>query len=243
MNLTCIAVDDEPAALGILSVYMDKTPFLEPRGTFLNPLEAAEFLNNETIDLIFLDINMPDLSGLELLRSMQKPPLVVFTTAHGEYALDGFQLDAVGYLLKPITFALFLKAANKARDLLTVRNDRHEPTPESLPAVPDKAGFLFVRVDQKMVRLDFSDIVMIEGNRDYITIYTARGRKLLTLQTLTQILEKLPSNCFARVHRSFIVNLARCDALDKHHIQLGNYQAPIGKSYRDAVFTRLEDYM
>lgn len=241
MKAGCIAVDDETAGLGILKAYMDKTPFLQPRGAFLNALEAMEFLNRETVDLIFLDINMPDLNGLELLRSLQVRPLVVFTTAHREYALDGFQLDAVDYLLKPISFSRFLKAANKARDLLVARDDRGSVS-VSESVAPEKGAFLFVKVDQKMVRLDFKDILMIEGNRDYITIYTPGG-KLLTLQTLTQILDKLPPKDFTRVHRSFIVNLARCDALDKHHIQLGSRQVPIGKSYRDAVFDRLKDYM
>ncbi len=242
MKISCIAIDDEPAGLGVLSSYMEKTPFLEPQGAFLNALEASDFLSRESIDLIFLDINMPDLNGLDLLRSLQNRPLVVFTTAHREYALDGFQMDAVDYLLKPIVFAKFLKAANKARDLLTAREDRAIPALVQRPSNTDH-GFLFVKVDQKMVRLDFSEIVVIEGNRDYITIYTGDGRKLLTLQTMTQIIEKLPSSHFARVHRSFIVNLARCDALDKHHIQLGKRQVPIGKSYKEAVFHRLQDYM
>ncbi len=243
MNLSCIAIDDEPAALGILSAYMEKAPFLQSQGTFLNALEAMEFLNNEAIDLIFLDINMPDLNGLELLKCLRVRPLVVFTTAHREYALEGFHWDAVGYLLKPILFPSFLKAANKARDLLAGREDR--TLGSVAPANPGSGmeGFLFVKVDQLMVRLDFPDIDVIEGNRDYITIYTGDGRKLLTLQTLTQMLEKLPAPHFARVHRSFIVNLARCDALDKHHVRLGGRQIPIGKSYREAVFRRLEGHM
>ena len=242
MILDCIAIDDEPAALGILSAYMEKTPFLQSQGTFLNALEAMEFLNTRTIDLIFLDINMPDLSGLELLRSLHSPPMVVFTTAHSEYALEGFQVDAVDYLLKPITFAKFLKAANKARERMPTRKESPLPSPTPDPGV-GQDGFLFVKVDQMMVRLSFSDIQLIESNRDYITIHTIDDRKLLTLQTMNQILAKLPANHFTRVHRSYIVNLAHCDALDKHHVQMGKRQIPIGKSYREAVFEQLRHYM
>lgn len=233
----CIAVDDEPAALGIMTNHIEKTPFLQLKGAFLNALEAMDFLNNHSVDLIFLDINMPDLNGLDLLRSLQTPPLVVFTTAHRKYALDGFQVDAVDYLLKPITFAHFLKAANKVRDRMSIRP---QSAPAPSPPVAGSDGFIFVKVDQMMVRLDFADIEVIEGNRDYITIYTQNGGKLLTLQTLTQILEKLP-DWFVRAHRSFIVNLSRIKALDKNHIQLGGREVPIGKSYRDALMTKLSD--
>jgi len=241
MKVRCIAIDDEPAALGILQHYMQKTPFLEPCGTFLNPLEALDFLNSHAVDLLFLDIHMPDLNGIDLLRSLKRRPKVIFTTSHREYALEGFQLNAVDYLLKPITFAQFLKAANKVRDFAEPKEEAPTLPKGSVPTPLD--GFLFIKVDQMMVRLNFADIAIVEGNRDYLLIHTRDGRSLLTLQTLSQLLEKLPAAHFARVHRSFIVNLSQCDALDKHHVQLGKRQIPIGKSYREAVFTRLQDFM
>lgn len=251
MSLKTVVVDDEARALKLIVDYVNKTPSLELVASFQNAMQALEYLNQNAVDLLLLDIQMPDITGLELLQSLQSQPMVIFTTAYPEYAVEGFQLDALDYLVKPVMFPRFLKAANKAikqANLLKppiAPQEQSEPTPTQVisetAATPPAAesGYLFVKVDSHWIRLQLGDICYIEGCGDYIAIYLADNRKLLSLQTLTQMMDRLPSKDFFRIHRSTIVNLSHVDTVEKDHLLIGEADLTIGKSFRQAFFQLL----
>ncbi|MCO6485208.1 MAG: response regulator transcription factor [Saprospiraceae bacterium] len=228
-KIKAILVDDEPLALEILSGYAERIPDLEIVATCSNALEAQSALSAGQADLVFLDIQMPQISGLEWLKSLTQPPLTIITTAFSEYALEGFELNVVDYLLKPIPFDRFLKAVNKAREMLRLK----QPA-----ANPEEADFMFVKADKKLVKVNFDDIVYIEGLKDYVIIRLEQDR-VITLQTMKSLEEKLPSNLFQRIHRSYIVNLDKIQALDGAMIEVivknQSKLLPIGKNYREEV--------
>ena len=222
-----IAIDDEPLALQLVSGYIEKTPGLKLAGSFDNPLEAIEFLNNETVDLIFVDIQMPDLSGLEFTRSLIKGPKVIFTTAYEKYALDGFKLDVVDYLLKPFSYEEFLKATQKAVRLISLE----KKVPEQVEANNE---FLFMKSDYKIKRINFNDILYIEGLKDYVKVFTQTSPKpVLSLITLKLLESKLPESRFMRVHRSFIVNLEKIDTVERSRIVFGKTYIPVSEQYKE----------
>ncbi|OFY64476.1 MAG: DNA-binding response regulator [Bacteroidetes bacterium RBG_13_42_15] len=225
--ISTIAIDDEPLALQLITGYIEKTPGLKLAGKFDNPLDAMDFIARENVDLIFIDIQMPDLSGLEFTRSMTKGPKVIFTTAYAKYALDGFKLDVVDYLLKPFSFEEFLKAVQKVQRLIKLEK-----------GIPDQVDanneFLFLKSDYKIKRINFNDILYIEGLKDYVKIYTQNSIKpVMSLTTMKLLESKLPESRFMRVHRSFIVNLEKIDTIERSRIVFGKTYIPVTDQYKD----------
>lgn len=225
--ITCIAVDDEPLALEVIERFAKKTSMLQLVATFENPLDAVSYLNENEIDLIYLDINMPDLNGISLIKSLQHRPLIVFTTAHAEYALQGYELDVLDYLLKPIEFDRFIATANKAYKRLGL-----DKKVEQIEIQDYAKDYLFVKSDTRFFKVNYEDILYIEGMRDYVAIHTAES-KILSLMSMSKILEKLPSRDFKRVHKSYIVNLSHISLVQNNRIKLCGREIPISNSYRD----------
>lgn len=227
MKIKCIAIDDEPLALEQISSYIEKTPFLECIALCQSAYEAINVLNSEEVDLMFVDINMPDLSGMDFVKSLQKRPQVIFTTAYSEYAIEGFQVDALDYILKPIGYSGFLKAANKAQKLFELKQRQ----PETLQTTQD---CLFVKSEYKLVRIMLSDIKYIESANEYIQIHLINDAPVSTLIRLKVIEEQLPKDKFMRVHRSFIVNLDKVKVIDRNRIVFDNkVHIPIGDQYKE----------
>ncbi|PLK42318.1 LytTR family DNA-binding domain-containing protein [Emticicia sp. TH156] len=236
-KIRCLVVDDEPLALDILANYINQTPSLTLVGTSTDALEALSLIQQGKIDLVFLDIQMPALTGLQFLRVVNGKCKAILTTAYSEYAMEGYELDVIDYLLKPISFERFLKAVQKAVNRLQVNGTsagantevnsvsevqllQHEPQP----------NFLFVKTEYKIIKLDLADILYIEGLKDYVSIYTGEER-ILTLQTMKKMEELLPSGRFARVHKSYIVSLEKISSIERQRIFVGRATIPIGESY------------
>lgn len=246
MKLSCIAVDDEPLALGLVCAFIEKTPFLQLVGRYSSAVEALQgLLSGSPVDLVFLDIQMPDLTGLELARILDRSnraayaTRIVFTTAFDQFALDGFRVDALDYLLKPFNYEEFLRAASKARQYFDLVQRVDTPPaatpPAALPAeVVD--DYLFLKVEYQLVRVAYKDILYIEGLKDYVKLYrhTDPDKPLLSLTSLKTLEEKLPSSQFMRVHRSFIIALNRIDAFTRNSIQIGSALIPVSDQYKDA---------
>jgi two-component system, LytTR family, response regulator len=232
--IRCLAIDDETLALDLIRDNIGKVPFLELAGTCKSAFEAMELLREEKIDLLFLDIQMPDLSGIQFLKSLQSKPLVIFTTAYEKYALEGFELDVIDYLLKPFSFDRFLKAVNKAKDYLDLKE--RAVFKDAGAGNASEAGYIFVKADYKLVKIDFSEILYIEGLKDYIKICTG-GKPVLTLMNMKSIGEKLPAKEFARVHRSFIVALKKIKFIQRNNIHIGDREIPISDMYKEHFFS------
>ncbi len=227
MKLKTIAIDDEPLALRLVSEYISKTPFLELVGSFDNPLDAIEFLSSQPADLIFIDIQMPDLTGIEFTRSLEGEHKIIFTTAYQQYALEGFKLNAIDYLLKPFSYEEFLKSAQKARK-------QAELEANSLSSIEANNQFLFLKSEYKIRRINFNDILYIEGLKDYIKVYTTgEDKPVLSLNSMKSLEQKLPEDQFMRVHRSFIVNLNKIDTIERSRIIFGKTYIPVSDQYKD----------
>lgn len=225
--ISVIAIDDEPLALKLITEYIGKTPGLNLTGKFENPLEAAQFIAENTIDLIFIDIQMPDLSGIEFTRMMEKGPKVIFTTAFEKYALEGFRLEIVDYLLKPFSYEEFLTAVQKANRLIRLER-------KSLNKVEANEEFLFLKSDYKIKRINFNDILYVEGLKDYVKVYVQNIPKpVLSLSSLKLLETKLPAEKFMRIHRSFIVNLQKIDTIERSRIVFGKTYIPVGDQYKE----------
>jgi DNA-binding LytR/AlgR family response regulator len=234
MKLKTIAIDDEPLALKLVNDYISKTPYLELVGSFDNPLDAIEFLSEGEADLIFVDIQMPDLTGIEFTRSLQEEHKIIFTTAYEKYALEGFKLNAVDYLLKPFSYEEFLKAAGKAHKLA-------ELEASSQPMIETNNQFLFLKSEYKIRRINFNDILYIEGLKDYIKVYTKGEEKpILSLNSIKSLEQKLPEEKFMRVHRSFIVNLDKIETIERSRIIFGKTYIPVSDQYKDKFQEFLE---
>ena len=233
--LRCIAIDDEPLALRQISGYIAKIPCLELVARFNNALEAQQRLASEEVDLIFVDINMPDLNGVDFVRGLLNRPMIIFTTAYSEYAIEGFRLDAVDYLLKPFSFAEFSRAVAKANSLYELRqNRRPAPEPDS-EVVPRDQEYLSVKADYKVSLVKISDIVYIESEGEYVRMHLADGTAITTLFWLKNMETALPADSFMRVHRSYIVNLRAIRSYIKGRIYLNDAEyVPIGENYREA---------
>ena len=228
MKLNVVAIDDEPLALKLVSDYIRKTPFLELIGSFENPLEASEFLNTHKVDLIFLDIQMPGLLGTEFARMVDSETRIIFTTAYSQYAVEGFKLEAVDYLLKPFSYEEFLESAGRARKRIT------SETSTAPVIVEAKDNFLFLKSEYKIRRINFDDILYVEGLKDYIKVYLRNEDKpVLSLSSLKVMEEKLPSLNFMRVHRSYIVNLAQINQVDRSRIVFGKVYIPVSDQYKE----------
>lgn len=226
----CIIVDDEPMARDVIRRYVQKVPTLHLLGEFGNAIDASVFMMNEQVDLIFLDIRMPQMTGTEFVRSLHHAPKIIFTTAHKEYAHEGFELDVTDYLLKPIRFDRFLRAVNKA-----LPQKAPEGRKSSLPALEEAkpaASFIYLRVDRKMIKVLLDDIIYIESDKDYVKVFTENGY-ILTRQTIASVEAMLSESQFIRVHRSYIVSLQKLQSFTTETVEIGNKELPIGKLYRN----------
>ena len=233
IRLRCIAIDDEPPALKQICSYIEKTPFLELCGRCKNAFEAIEIINEQFPDLIFADINMPGISGIDLVKSLNVRCMVIFTTAYSEYAIDGFRVDATDYLLKPIGYSDFLRSAEKARKLYQLYSEKEVP-------VSNDSDSLFVRSEHKMIRIEFADIIYIESRSEYLYIRTETGKPVMTLGSMISITDRLPSDKFMRVHRTYIVNLQKIKFIERKRIFMqANYIIPVGEKYRETFYQRL----
>ncbi|WP_338870666.1 LytTR family DNA-binding domain-containing protein [Spirosoma sp. SC4-14] len=223
MILTAIAIDDEPQALEVIRLHAARVAFLDLKATFTDAFEAMAWLQTNQVDLLFLDIKMPDISGLEVVNCLPKAPMIVFTTAYSDYAVEGFNLDAIDYLLKPFSLARFVKACNKVLEQKTLRSDEE----------PD---FLFVKTGYDEEKVMLSDILYIEAEGNYLT-YVLKNRKLLSRQTMTELQQHLPAHQFARVHRSYLVALSKIDKIGRQELTIAGHPIPIGASYEDTAAT------
>ena len=233
--MNAIIVDDEPLAQEVLETFISQVPEVQLVGKAANAVEANTLLQAGNVDLMFLDVQMPMLSGIDFLRSLDKPPLTILTTAFSEFAVDAFNLNAVDYLMKPIALDRFMKAVNKAQQL-------HSGAGDAEAAVDEEREYIFVKADKKLVRVDFDDVVYIEGLKDYVIIRN-RSSRVITLQTMKSLEEKLPSSKFRRVHRSYIVNLEHVRAVEGNSIEVmqdGKLKhIAIGKIYKDALLEHI----
>ena len=229
-----IAIDDEPLALKKITDFIGRVPFLELRASFDNGIEALAYLQKEPVDLIYLDIQMPQIKGTQLISILKNRPQVIFTTAYSDYALEGYELDITDYLLKPIAFERFLESAQKALD-------KAVPviTQSSGNAETQKTTFLFVKTENKWQKVRTSEIRYIEGPKDYLGIYT-KNERILTLQSFHSLLDKLPGDDFIRVHKSYVVSINQVDEIEKKRLLIGDQWIPISDTYRTAFFKLLE---
>jgi DNA-binding LytR/AlgR family response regulator len=234
-KIHCLIVDDEPMAREILENHLKKIKAVEIVSSCKNAVEAFNKINSNQIDLIFLDINMPEISGLSFAKSINKNIKVIFTTAYREYAIDGFNLQAVDYLLKPISFERLLQAVNKYLG----ENNSHKEE-KSSEIIQEKNDFIFVRSERKMVKIDFSDINYIESFSDYIKFHL-NNRIIVTRETITSIEAKLPKADFLRIHRSYIISISKIDSFTNEFIELDKKAIPISRSYKKEVINRLEN--
>ncbi|SFC02186.1 DNA-binding response regulator, LytR/AlgR family [Parapedobacter composti] len=224
--ITAIAIDDEPIALDVVANHAAKVPFLELKATFTNAFEAMDYLRQHPVDLLFLDIKMPDISGIEFFRSLSKKPLVIFTTAYSEHAVAGFELDAVDYLLKPFSLARFLKACNKAQEWLQLRSSETKPQ------------YVFIKTGYEQVKVVFDDIDYLEATGNYVN-FVLGHRHILSRMTITECETLLPAERFARIHRSFIVSIAKIEKMERHQLTVNGSFLPIGASYADTLKHRV----
>lgn len=228
MNINCIIVDDEPIARGILEKYVEQVPYLTLVASCEDAFEAMRLLNSGNIDLVILDINMPKLTGFEMLRTLKKYPAVIITSAYPEYALEGFELSVTDYLLKPFSFQRFVQATEKIV---------HQ-TSEPVPAVREEELFLLVKSDKKLTKVFFNDISYVEAYGNYIFIHTGQER-IMSKQTLTQFEAQLPATRFARIHKSYIASLKAIKYLEGNEVSIGGKKLPVGKVYKDGLMNKL----
>lgn len=233
--INVLIVDDEPLAQDVLETHISKLPELNLIQKCSNALEANDALRNHNIDLIFLDIQMPQLTGIEFLRTLSNPPLVIFTTAYPNYAVEGFELNAVDYLLKPISLDRFVKGVNKAAEQLKIKKGNTVTASES---TADATDYIFVKADKKLIKVNYADIVYIEGLKDYVIIRMENNR-IVTLQTMKSLESKLPAHLFKRIHRSYIVGIEKINAVVGNMVEVTEKaqpkHLPVGKNYRDEL--------
>lgn len=233
--LKCLVIDDEPLAMKLLEDHISRVSFLQMAGTNSNPLEALISFNQNPVDLIFLDIQMPQLSGIQFMQLLQNRAMVIITSAYQEYAIEGFEHNVVDYLLKPISFERFYRAVEKAYNLknptapIAIAPDLHPPT----------GGYIFIKVETKMVRVELDDILYVEGLKNYVSIFT-KAQRIVTLQTMKQLEEILPPNRFIRVHKSYIVALDKINTIERQEIYIKDKIIPIGITYSEQFFKLLE---
>lgn len=225
-KITCLIADDEPMALDLIESYVNKTPFLELKGKCINGFEVLDLLAKEQIDLLFLDIQMPGLNGLELSKTLRKKNRVIFTTAFDKYALEGFKVEALDYLLKPFDYNEFLTAANKALEWFSLQRSGKQPVAQN--------DYMFVKADYKQIKIDYSDIYYFEGLKDYVKIWLkSRPRPILTLMSLKSLEETLPEDRFMRIHRSYIIALDAIKSIERNCVIINDQPIAVADKYKD----------
>ncbi len=223
--MRCVIIDDEPFAIELLKLYIQKTPELTLLASFSNSQKAIDYINKNEIDLLFLDIQMPHINGIQLIKKLPTPPMLIFSTAFNKYAIEGFELQAIDYLLKPFDYDRFYRAIKKADELYRLK----------LAATMQPEPFIFVKADYQMLKINISQILFIEGWDDYIKIYLS-NKPILTLMSLKSILELLPHKDFIRVHRSFIVPIKKIESIRNKTIKIGEKEIPVGATYTDVLY-------
>ena len=242
MKYTCLLVDDENLALRLLEDYINKIPQLTIVGKCQNALSALQILQTQQIDILFLDIQIPDLTGIELIKILKNKPEIILTTAYAEHALEGYQLDVTDYLLKPIPFERFVQAVNKAMEYRNLRNagvSNMQVTSTPVSAAAPALDYMFVKSDYKQIKVPYADILYIEGLREYVSIYT-KEKRIVTLETLKNLELTLPAQQFLRIHKSYIINTTKVEALNGNMVEMGKIKVPIGKNYREATLSVLK---
>ncbi len=234
MKIRCIVVDDEALARKYLKDYISKVPFLEFVGDFNSPLKAYELLEKGIVDLMFLDIEMPDITGLDFLRSLNRKPFVVLTTAYKEYALEGYELDIIDYLLKPFSFNRFLKAVNKVNMMMLNKEKKDVPI-SSFNQTDFHEDYIIIRADRKYYKINYDDLIFVEGQKAYVTFHSEGKKNVTALASLKELEEKLPKNKFIRIHKSYIVSVKKIDSLEGNLIEIAGEKLPIGKSFKSKV--------
>lgn len=233
MKVKCIAIDDEPRALEIIEEYIAKTPFLELLKTFRNPLKAFEYIREQNVELIFLDINMPNLTGIQFIKSLSVKPQIILTTAYSEYAVESYGLDVLDYLLKPIEFDRFLKAVNKV-----IERTHGNSSSEITETVKKEDGnYVFIKEGNQLIKVNTDDILYIEGAGNYQSIQLS-AKKILTLIKMDELLSLINNVQFVRVHKSFIVNLSKINSIENHRIKIGDKRIPVSETYRNSFYKR-----
>lgn len=233
VKLSCVAVDDEPMALELIEDYINSVPFLELKSSFHHPMKALSYIESNDIDLLFIDINMPGLTGLQLIKTLSRKPMCILTTAYSEYALTSYDLEVVDYLLKPIEFERFVTASNKALKLFRL-NKKEDSTETPSGSSNESSPFIRLKSGTKTYQIRLSEIVYIESSGNYLVVHTKTG-KIMPLMTMSEILELLPASGFKRTHRSFIVAIEHITSLEPHQISIGNTTIPISKPYRGVL--------
>ncbi|MBO5698506.1 MAG: response regulator transcription factor [Bacteroidaceae bacterium] len=233
--ITCIIIDDEPLAQALLESYVEKTPFLQLKGVFSNAIEAMAALHEAPVQLVFLDIQMPELSGLELAKLIPGTSRIVFTTAFGQYAIEGYKVNAFDYLLKPFSYNDFLNTALRAKEQIETEQAHAVVAAPKSADVQDQNSF-FVRSDYKLIRVNYEDILYVEGLKDYVKIYlTTQTRPILSLTSMKAIEEHLTAEQFMRIHRSYVVNMLKVTAVERSNVLIGEKSLPISETYKDKV--------
>jgi DNA-binding LytR/AlgR family response regulator len=233
MVISCAIIDDEPLAAGLLESYVKKTPYLELKGTYNSAVTAMRDLRDNPVQLLFLDIQMPELNGIEFAKILPHETKVIFTTAFSQYAIEGFRVNALDYLLKPIGYEDFLRSTDKALDWFAVQKKQDS-------CLRDR--FLFVKSEYKLLRLDLDDILYIEGLKDYVRFYLESGEKLMSLMSMKRLEEYLPHPEFLRTHRSYIVHMSKVHSIDRLRIVFGDQYIPVSDNYKDEVMAYLEQH-
>jgi DNA-binding LytR/AlgR family response regulator len=235
MAYTCIAIDDEYPATQIIKTFVDKIPDVELLKTFTKATEALQFLSQVEVDILFLDIQMPDINGIEFSQSLRIKPKIIFTTAYDQYAVEGFNLDAVDYLLKPFSFDRFVKSVNKAVKLIDLEQNKSSGGDQY---EKEKSDFIVIKADYKLHKIKYDEIDYIEGLKAYVSFFV-KGKRFITLESLKRLEELLPAEKFLRVHKSYIVPFSKVKALEGNMLEMENKKIPIGKSYKEMVMGKV----
>jgi DNA-binding LytR/AlgR family response regulator len=237
MNINCIAIDDEPLALDIIKDYCSKVAFLNLMKTFDNAIESIEYIRSNKVDLIFLDIQMEELTGIQLLNALKHKPFIIFTTAYERYAIQGFELDVIDYMLKPISLERFIKGVNKVCERMQL--DTGAPRPENVKSKPAESTFFFVKTETRMERIENNDVLYVEGMGDYWRIVT-KNRRIMTLMNAKKLEEVLHEPQFCRVHKSFFIALDKIESIERNRIKIGDQYIPVSETYHKAFFDLVE---
>jgi len=240
MTIRCAIIDDEFLARKYIKDYVNKVPYLELAGDYNSPLKAMEKLQEGAIDLLFLDIQMPDISGLDFLRSLDHKPYVILTTAYEEYALEGYELEVTDYLLKPFSFDRFLKAVNKVNKSMQEKQPQPEAQTQQQTQTDFKDSYIIIRADRKLYKINYEDLIYIEGQKAYVTFHSENKKRITALASLKDLEEKLPSDQFIRTHKSYIVSIKKIDALEGNQLEVSGEKLPVGKNYRQEVVKLFE---